>query len=212
MMMVCSADRVSVQQGSGNGRVAWEVWRTDSLSVGQVESAIPDLLPEVAARVPIGRERLGFYAARLAAHTAVEQLVGSVPATLRFDQRCNRCGAAGHGAPTATLQSQGHVSISWSHSSRHVAAVAAYAPVGIDVESLDADRQPAPGLPDTVDRLSAWTRREALLKCGAIARTAFEAADPWAEQYRESLTTHTVLAGSCVYSVATAAPTRRTEG
>lgn len=212
-MMVCPEDRVSVQQGSGNGRIAWEVWRTDSLSVGQVESAMPALQPEVAARVPIGRARLGFYVARLAAHTAVEQLVGSVPAALRFDQRCNRCGAAGHGAPTATLQSQEHVSISWSHSSRHVAAVAAYAPVGIDVESLDADRQPAPGLPDAANRLSAWTRREALLKCGAIAPTAFESADPWAEQYREGLTTHTGLAGSCVYSVATApAPTRKTEG
>lgn len=142
---------------------------------------------EIARRDRLQRsaDRAAYVAAHVLVRRCVAELTGSPPEAVRIAQSCGRCGEPGHGRPSVLGDARVHVSL--SHSSRHVAAIAAFRPVGIDVETIEDQRtiaevlsererawvatQHAPGR--SFRRL--WVRKEALIKSGAASLE--EAAD-----------------------------------
>ncbi|RYC11427.1 4'-phosphopantetheinyl transferase family protein [Nocardioides zhouii] len=85
---------------------------------------------------------------------------------------CLQCGSSRHGRPWLRAYGVAH-HVSLSRSGAHLVTVLAYAPVGIDVESVadvarrwDASLVLAPGEDPATDedRARAWSRKEAVLK------------------------------------------------
>jgi len=206
--MTCTSTKraTAFRTVAGVNSVAGEVWRIDALSTSHVEEASSLMPAEGAFRIPLGRSRKSFLAARLIARSATRTLLGDISSSIRIEQNCPTCGAGGHGRPSATVADSRVVFLSWSHSREHVAAVAGYAPVGIDVESFRGQEESASERISACVRLSDWTRREALLKCGAIAPADFETADPSSRAHARNLVTKLGPDGSSVYSLATAGP------
>ena len=121
------------------------------------------------------RDRDAYAAAHLLARSCVAAFAGIAPGEVRFRQCCERCGGP-HGRPVVVAPDGVHVS--WSHTRGYVAAVAASAPCGIDVEAI-LDRAPPRralttaeeswirGLPEPrAGFAELWVRKEALIKAG----------------------------------------------
>lgn len=118
-------------------------------------------------------------AAYTAAHLLVRACAGDlleVPAdSVVLDQRCPSCGGDDHGRPS--VRGCADVFVSLSHTLGHVAAMASFAPCGIDVQ-LRAGSIPRRALtpreaawvgiqPDPVAAFTRlWVRKEALVKLG----------------------------------------------
>jgi 4'-phosphopantetheinyl transferase len=151
-------------------------------------SASADLLSEPervrAQRFRREKDRLDFIAAHLLAREVVAELLGVASGEVRLAQSCPDCGADDHGPPHVSVLGRQAVFTSWSHSAGRIGAVAALAPVGFDLERVTSGRSVAeaeahvlsPGesaqVRDSADPRVAflhwWTRKEALVKVGAI--------------------------------------------
>lgn len=135
-----------------------------------------------------------FTAAHLLARECVSALTGVASAVL--EQHCTTCGGP-HGKPC--VRGLPDVHVSWSHSRGHVAAVAAHAPVGIDVEartrphdvarlvrrtatSAEAEQILRDPDPDAA-YLRMWVAKEALVKVGAVTLAEFGRTDVRAGRY-----------------------------
>ena len=121
------------------------------------------------------------------------ELVGVDVTAVSLTQSCALCGVVGHGAPQVTVPDHRPVFASWSHTAGRVGAIAAFGPVGLDLERVDdgqdvratfavalslgeaalVDAAAAPG----VAFLHWWTRKEALVKVGAIELDDFATTD-----------------------------------
>lgn len=136
-----------------------------------------------AAALRRPQDRLDHRAAHLLVRDCVQQLTGVDATSVILRQRCAECGEEGHGAPTVELAGRRtlrRVHVSLSHGGGVVAAAAAFVPVGVDVERLDRYAGRTVGLSAAesawVDGeadpghafLRLWTRKEALVKVGAL--------------------------------------------
>ena len=129
-------------------------------------------------------DRLDFIAAHLLAREVVAELLGVASGEVRLAQSCPDCGADDHGPPHVSVPGRPGAFTSWSHSAGRIGAVAALAPVGFDLERVTSDRSVteaglhvlSPGESAQVREaadprvafLHWWTRKEALVKVGAI--------------------------------------------
>ena len=144
----------------------------------EVDLAAPLTAQERRRRDRLARpqDRAAYTAAHLLVRVCAGELLDVDPATLRLQQHCPTCGSDDHGRPT--LAGHGEVYVSLSHTTGHVAAMAATTPCGIDVQVTAAELvaraltaretkwlsgQSAPL--DGFTRL--WARKEALIKLGA---------------------------------------------
>lgn len=197
----------------------------------RVSTSSVDLLGEPerarAQRFRRDTDRRDYIAAHLLAREVVAGLLGVAAADVQLTQFCPRCGVDGHGPPRVTAPGSPPVFTSWSHSSGRIGAVAAYGPVGFDLERADgsddlmatmAGQVLSPGeeadVHDAAEPRIAflhwWTRKEALVKVGAIELDDFGVTDLSAhpERWGEWSTTswHDDARG-VVAATATAAPT-----
>ena len=130
-----------------------------------------------------------FLAAHLLARHCVSQLTGVAVVTI--SQRCAECGGD-HGRPA--VWGYPEVTVSWSHTRGYVGAVAAFDPVGIDLESVNelpddltsrAHRGTTPieavrilAAPDPARAyLRTWVAKEALTKVGVLAAGNYSRVD-----------------------------------
>lgn len=126
-------------------------------------------------RLRFAADRDAYTAAHLLVRACAAEVLGVAAGLVRLEQRCPRCGEAGHGRPS--VRGEPGLYVSLSHTRGYVAAVAASAPCGIDVQTVATsiprtavtapeqrwlDEQPDP-LP-AFTRL--WVRKEALVKAG----------------------------------------------
>ncbi|QAY71267.1 4'-phosphopantetheinyl transferase family protein [Xylanimonas protaetiae] len=123
------------------------------------------------------RDRAAYTAAHVLARECVAELTGLRPADVVLVQRCPGCGGADHGRPFVAGRDDVHASL--SHARAVVAAVASFAPCGIDVEARGDHPAPRGALSGRERRwvegqddpglafLQLWVRKEALVKCGA---------------------------------------------
>lgn len=120
-------------------------------------------------------DRDAYRTAHLLVRACAADLLGAVPDRVRLEQHCPRCGAAGHGRPS--VAGEPGLFVSLSHTRGYVAAVAATAPCGIDVQTIATDVIPRAvlgreraWLDAQEDRLLGftrlWVRKEALVKAG----------------------------------------------
>jgi 4'-phosphopantetheinyl transferase len=121
-------------------------------------------------------DRAAYAAAHLLAREVAAELLGVTADRVDLRQRCPGCGAIGHGRPEVLGVPE--VFVSLAHTRRHVAAIAAPAPCGIDVEEAVPGRLVAGALAERERRWVArqrepgrafarlWTRKEALVKAG----------------------------------------------
>ncbi|MFT3971410.1 MAG: 4'-phosphopantetheinyl transferase superfamily protein [Micropruina sp.] len=114
-------------------------------------------------------------AAHLLVRACAGELLDLAPERLRLQQHCPRCGSTDHGRPS--IAGEPEVRVSLSHTRGFVAAVAATAACGIDVEHVAGSiprTAVTPGerawLDTTADPLQGftrlWVRKEALVKAG----------------------------------------------
>ena len=155
-----------------------------------VSSAVPaglEAVLDVRERHRHGRlrrpaDQLRYLAAHVLTRLALALYLDRDPAQLQFGLRCRGCGSTDHGKPML-LPPEEDVEFSLSHSGgRVVLAVARGAPVGIDVEAVEPDRDYS-GVanhvlspPERVEMLALpsgerpfalvryWSRKEAVLK------------------------------------------------
>jgi 4'-phosphopantetheinyl transferase len=138
-------------------------------------------------------DRLDFVAAHLLVREVVAELVGVDPSAVSVTQSCPVCGLVGHGAPRIAVPGHRGVFASWAHTAGRVGAIAAFEPAGLDLERVDGscevrataalalsdgeaalvDAATSPG----VAFLHWWTRKEALVKVGAIELDDFATTD-----------------------------------
>jgi len=170
-----------------------------------------------------------FVAAHLLARQVVAELVGVELTAVSLRQSCTVCGVAGHGAPQVIVPDHRPVFISWSHTAGLVGAIASFRPVGLDLERVDdgadvrttagvalsagesalVDAAPAPA----VAFLHWWTRKEALVKVGALTLDDFATTDLSAHPDRwEAWTLSSWYDASLDAVVATAAATATPTG
>lgn len=138
------------------------------------------------SRLQRAQDRWDFLAARVAAARLVGQLAGVDPVTVRFEQRCGRCGGA-HGRPRTTWPPGWHVS--WSHAAGWVAAAVSDRPCGIDAEPVTDQLVITSVLgPEEARELSVieagpertsaftrlWVRKEALAKAAGLGLAQLE--------------------------------------
>lgn len=158
-----------------------------------VEDLLTDLERARAGRFRRAQDRADFVAAHVLAREVVAELVRLAIDVIRLDQACPRCGSTDHGAPRVTVPRWPSASVSWSHCRGRVAAVAGWEPVGIDVErprhaSCFRDVMRGVLSPSEVDLVLSrrdvnaaflhwWTRKEALVKVGAITLEDFATTD-----------------------------------
>jgi 4'-phosphopantetheinyl transferase len=161
-------------------------------------TASVDLLgePERARARRFRREtdRRDYIAAHLLAREVVAGLLGVAAADVRLTQFCPRCRVDGHGPPRVTVPGSPPVFTSWSHSSGRIGAVAAYGPVGFDLEraegsadltatiagqvlSAGEQAQVRDAAEPRIALLHWWTRKEALVKVGAVELDDFGVVD-----------------------------------
>jgi 4'-phosphopantetheinyl transferase len=115
-------------------------------------------------------DRDAYLAAHILVRLVAAELAGADPAELTLSHECPDCGPGDHGRPTLTGLDL-HVSL--SHTRGWVAAIAADARCGIDVEPVGTvpDRALTEGErdwagSDAVRRTRLWSRKEALAKAG----------------------------------------------
>lgn len=146
-----------------------------------------------AARLRVEQDRRDFVGAHLLVRDVAAELLSVPAAAVRVDQRCPRCGRHGHGRPRISAPGCPPLFASWSHGAGRIAAAAAFAPVGVDVEAAHvralSDRALRLVLaPSELARLriaaepelqllNLWTRKEALVKVGAISLDDFARTD-----------------------------------
>jgi 4'-phosphopantetheinyl transferase len=138
-------------------------------------------------------DRRDFIAAHLLIRQVVAELVGVDVVAVSLRQSCPVCGVAGHGVPRVAVPDHRPVFASWSHTAGRVGAIAAFGPVGLDLERVDdgqdlggaygvalsageaavVDAAPSPA----VAFRHWWTRKEALVKVGAIELDDFATTD-----------------------------------
>lgn len=123
-----------------------------------------------------------FVAAHVLVRIAAGQLIGTAPWELAIVQRCDRC-AGPHGVPRVVSHPAVHVSL--SHTRGWVAAAAGFQRLAIDVEvvdqhipyrlsivrkvlSVDEARRIGAATHPEQALLRYWTRKECLVKLGAI--------------------------------------------
>ncbi|WP_298129907.1 4'-phosphopantetheinyl transferase superfamily protein [Micropruina sp.] len=120
-------------------------------------------------------DRDAYRAAHLLARLCAGDLLDISPSRVCLEQHCPRCGATGHGRPSIVGESR--VQVSLSHTRGHVAAVAATAECGIDVERIAGSipRNAVTAHEQTwldtatdplLDFTRLWVRKEALVKVG----------------------------------------------
>ena len=134
-------------------------------------------------RLRLPADRAAYAAAHLLVRDCVAAFVGTTRAEVVIAQRCEGCGATEHGAPYVEgLVGQVHVSL--SHARGWVAAVAAAAPCGIDVEAVRhvpdralTEEERAWAGDDPVLRSRLWARKEALAKAGLVGLRGFWRSD-----------------------------------
>ncbi len=136
-----------------------------------------------AARFVRDRDVTDYIAAHLLAREVVAASMDVDLTVVEFAQTCGQCGGTDHGRPSVLADPA--VAVSWSHARGVVAAAAARAyAVGVDTERacgwtsvmslIDATATPAEaaGIRASTDPESAflrlWTRKEALVKAGAL--------------------------------------------
>jgi 4'-phosphopantetheinyl transferase len=104
------------------------------------------------------------------ARRTLGELLGKDPRLLRFDRQCTHCGDRRHGKPRLL---DARVEFSIAHASdRVLLAVSTQAPVGVDVEPIEARVEdlatsllhPAEVGTDRSELLRLWVRKEAVLK------------------------------------------------
>ena len=138
-------------------------------------------------------DRLDFIGAHLLAREVVAELMGVAADEVHLAQSCAECGADDHGRPHVSVPGLPPVFTSWSHSAGRVGAVAALSPVGFDLERVTGNQAVtgagahvlSPGesaqVRDAADPRVAflhwWTRKESLVKVGAIELDDFGATD-----------------------------------
>jgi 4'-phosphopantetheinyl transferase len=157
----------------------------------------PDLLSSLehqrAQRFRREVDRRDFIAAHLLARQVVAELLGVELTAVSVRQSCAVCGVVGHGAPQVTVPNHRPVFTSWSHTAGRAGAIAAFHPVGLDLERADAglDARVADGVALSAGEaalveaaaspgvafLHWWTRKEALVKVGAIELDDFATTD-----------------------------------
>lgn len=137
-----------------------------------------------AAAFRYDAHRDDFVAAHVLVRMCAAELVGGRPEDLTVIQRCSSCGGP-HGKPVVMGHDEVHVS--WSHAAGAVAAVAAHALCGIDLEPraddvdaalvdlalterekrlVESSRRPGTAL------LRLWLRKEAIVKTGETSLDA----------------------------------------
>jgi 4'-phosphopantetheinyl transferase len=138
-------------------------------------------------------DRRDFIAAHLLARQVVAELLGVELTAVSVRQSCAVCGVVGHGAPQVTVPNHRPVFTSWSHTAGRAGAIAAFHPVGLDLERADArpDVRMADGVALSAGEaalveaaaspgvafLHWWTRKEALVKVGAVELDDFATTD-----------------------------------
>jgi 4'-phosphopantetheinyl transferase len=143
-----------------------------------------------AAAFRFDRDRDDFVAAHVLARASAAAIMGVPADRLTWLQRCPECGGP-HGRPAVAEAPE--LGISLSHASGHVAAGAAYGPMGVDLEPIvpgradpalteavlgDAELAALDSAPDrTVAFLRQWVRREALVKVGAVSLDTLRTVD-----------------------------------
>lgn len=128
-------------------------------------------------------DRRDYRAAHLLVRFAAARLLPPTTPPIRLQQRCPICGREGHGRPSAEGHPDLHLSL--AHARGAVAAAAAWAPVGIDIEprSRSGSRTEAlwagtmtsseqglvRALHPSSGFLRLWVRKESLVKVGAAS-------------------------------------------
>lgn len=126
-------------------------------------------------RLRFAADRDAYAAAHLLVRACAAEVLGVPAHRVRLEQRCPRCGEAGHGRPSVAGEPGLYVSL--SHTRGYVAAVAATVPCGVDVETVAASIPRAAVTPPEQRWLDAqpdplraftrlWVRKEALVKAG----------------------------------------------
>lgn len=134
-------------------------------------------------RLRSSADRRAYQAAHVLAREAAAALLNTEAADLTLAQDCARCGPdAGHGVPR--ISAHPDVRLSLSHSAGHVAAIAAWTPCGIDIETLaglrivesaltDPERAWVTAQPDARRAFARlWTRKEAIVKASSASLEA----------------------------------------
>lgn len=160
-----------VEQPAGYGGTTLYWWPL----TGRVSLLLTPAERHRAARLP-ATAGARFAEARDGVRTVLADLLGADPRRVLLSRtRCSGCGRRGHGPPrAATPEGPVNLRLSLSHTGRvAVLAVSADYQVGIDIET---DRIPGAALTrltslateeahtQPVDRLRAWTRKEAVAK------------------------------------------------
>lgn len=137
------------------------------------------------ARLRPGEAADAFLAAHITVRRCVASLLEVEAHTVDIVQRCDRCERA-HGKPRVV--SHREVFVSWSHAGPFVAAVAASAPVALDIEPPARPRA-VPALAfhpnelalleprDGSDAIRRWCAKECLVKLGLVSIDDFARLD-----------------------------------
>jgi 4'-phosphopantetheinyl transferase len=146
----------------------------------QVAGRLTDAEVRRRDRLVRPEDRAAYEAAHLLVRACVGELCGLDVGSVVIEQRCDGCGSREHGRPYVADAPSVHVSL--SHTEGLVAAVASYAPCGIDVQTT-ATTVPARGLtsaerawvaaePDPTGAFTRlWVRKEAVFKAGRPSGT-----------------------------------------
>lgn len=127
-------------------------------------------------RLRFAIDRDAYRAAHLLVRECAGELLGLAPRLVQVEQNCPHCGRLGHGRPS--IIGEPGVLVSLSHTRGFVAAVAATAPCGIDVQTVATsvphtavtvpERAWLEAQPDPLPAFTRlWVRKESLVKAGA---------------------------------------------
>lgn len=141
----------------------------------QVDAALTDAERVRHDRLRFPADRDAYRAAHLLVRECAAELLNRRPAAVRLEQRCPRCGGDGHGRPS--VAGEPGVRVSLSHTRGFVAAVAATAVCGVDVETIatsiprlavsEPEAAWLDGRPEPLPAFTRlWVRKEALVKAG----------------------------------------------
>lgn len=142
-------------------------WATDSLPLsGEQRRRLASMRRE--------DDRARFLAARSLLRATVADVTGIDPSSVRFGQRCDRCGGE-HGRPTVAVDGHDGPSVSLAHAGDVVVVAVASGPVGVDVEPAVPLRDGVESMAFTpaerarhagndIGLLRTWVRKEAILK------------------------------------------------
>lgn len=156
--------------------VSVDVWVRRVADLPDGRDLLDDHERATLARMVPPSAAMAYAAGHVLARRAVASVVGSPPASLRFDRTCTTCGAA-HGRPV--LVGARDVELSLSRCDDWVAvAISTALPVGIDIESIQAVR--FPGFRDVAlhpdEREVVEPRTDILLRRHAVSWVRKEAA------------------------------------